>query len=94
MNQLPEDRVPTVTIKMGTISPAGELHLYQKGGDWIKWENLKIICNGIEDKSWKNLSSNQIFDLGDCINLSKIKDNTTVTLVAKNAIVFSGVAHQ
>ena len=53
LNQLPEDRVPTVTIKMGSLSQSGELHLYHKGGDWIKQEQLKITGNGVEDTSWK-----------------------------------------
>jgi archaeal type IV pilus assembly protein PilA len=94
LNQLPEDRLPTVTITMGTISPAEELHLYHKGGDWIKTENIKVIRNGVEDKSWKNLFNNQTFDLGDNLTLSNINVGTKVNLVAKNAVVFSGVAHQ
>jgi archaeal type IV pilus assembly protein PilA len=92
LNQLPEDRVSTVTIKMGTINSVEELHLYHKGGDWIKKENLKIMCNGVEDESWKNRFSNQTFDLGDNLPLSHIKPGTTVSLVAKNSVIFTGVA--
>jgi len=45
MNQLPEERVPTVTIRMGPLI-GDEVIFYHKGGDWIKKSDIKIIQNG------------------------------------------------
>lgn len=92
MNQLPEDRVPTVTIKMGTVSQSGELHLYHKGGDWVKREDILLMVNGNEDTSWKSGFLNQTFDLGDTLTLSGVTPGTSISLVVHQAVVFSGVA--
>ncbi|MDD1728484.1 MAG: type IV pilin N-terminal domain-containing protein [Methanospirillum sp.] len=92
LNQLPEDRVPTVTIKMGSLSQSGELHLYHKGGDWIKREQILITCNGVENRSWESGFTNLTFDLGDNLTLSGISQDTRITFVARNAVIFSGVA--
>ncbi len=92
LNQLPEDRVPTVTIKMGSLATNGELHLYHKGGDWIKREQILVTCNGVRNRSWESQFTNQTFDLGDNLTLSGISPDIRISLVTKNAVIFSGVA--
>jgi len=53
MNQLPEDRIPTVTILM-KISPSQgppeTVILYHKGGDYIKKDDISVIIR-IRDPS-------------------------------------------
>lgn len=92
LNQMPEDRTPTISIKMGSLSQAGELHLYHKGGDWVKHEDIHLTINGIEDISWRSRFLNQTFDLGDNLTLTGIAPGTTISLVTRRAVVFSGVA--
>jgi len=92
LNQLPEDRVPTVTIKMGSVSQSGELHLYHKGGDWVKRGDILLTVSGNENNSWKSRFLNQTFNLGDNLTLSGVAPGTTISLVTRRAVVFSGVA--
>lgn len=87
MNQLPEDRVPTVNIKMSPIIDGGEVTFYHKGGDWIKKSDIKIIQNG-EQKSFNY--DKPVFDLGDKITVSGVIQNDRIDFVAKNSIIFSG----
>lgn len=92
MNQLPQDRVPTVTIKMGSLNSTGSLNFYHKGGDWIKKEDIQIIQNGIRIESWKRYYNKPTFDLGDKIPVPDIIESGNISFVVKNAIIFSGVA--
>lgn len=81
MNQLPEDRVPTVTI-IGKISPDG-ITFSHKGGDYIKKEDIRLIvrsktASGFKDSEFFNPYINiawndkpaTIFDLGSVLTLS------------------------
>ena len=81
INQLPEDRVPTVNIKMDVNYSSDKLlvTLYHKGGDYIKKSDISIIIrtnnNGIiheygpyhQNKLVFNQSGSQVFDLGDSV---------------------------
>ncbi|WP_373838664.1 type IV pilin [Methanospirillum sp.] len=86
MNQLPEDRVPTVNIKMSPIID-DKVTFYHKGGDWIKKSDIKIFCNG-EQKSFNY--DKPVFDLGEKITVSGVIQNDRIDFVAKNSIIFSG----
>jgi Protein of unknown function (DUF1628). len=86
MNQLPEDRVPTVTIRMGQLI-GDEVTFYHKGGDWVKKSDIKILQNG-EQKTFTY--DNPVFDLGDQITVSGVIPNVRIDFIAKNSIVFSG----
>lgn len=89
MNQLPEDRVPTVTIKMGPLDH-GSITLYHKGGDWVKKESMRITRNGMEIK---NPYEKRIYDLGDPLTIeSGISEGDKISLIVKNSVVFSGIA--
>jgi len=89
MNQLPEDRVPTVTIKMTPLHDSS-VQLYHKGGDWIRKEDIRIyVDNQIGNFSVKNLT----FDLGDPIPVYQVSERSEIRLIAKNSVVFTGVAH-
>ncbi len=90
LNQMPEDRVPSVTIKMSPVGSSGDVHLYHKGGDWVKREQIRVTVDGIEEKNWK--IPNKTFDLGDNLTLSGTSVGERISLVVHNAVVFSGVA--
>lgn len=90
MNQLPEDRVQTVNIKMSPII-GDEVTFYHKGGDWVKADSIKITRNGEHiEFSYKD----PVFDLGDCLTTDNVIQNgDKIAFVVKNAVIFSGVAH-
>ncbi|HWQ64070.1 MAG TPA: type IV pilin N-terminal domain-containing protein [Methanospirillum sp.] len=90
LNQMPEDRIPSVSIKMGSVSSSGEVYLYHKGGDWIRKEQIHVIVDGIEKSTWE--IPNQTFDLGDILSLKDVTSGNRINLVVHNAVVFSGVA--
>lgn len=90
LNQMPEDRIPSVSIKMGSISSSGEVHLYHKGGDWIKKEQIHMVIDGTERNTWS--IPNQTFDLGDILSLKGVSSGNRINLVVGNSVVFSGVA--
>jgi hypothetical protein len=89
MNQLPEDRVPTVSIKMSSLDDT-MVTLYHKGGDWIKKSEIKILLN---EKQRDFESDNPIFDLGNSISLTGVAEGDEIYVVAKNAVVFRGEVH-
>ena len=93
MNQLPEDRTPTVTIKMGPINSAGYVAFYHKGGDWIRKENIQVFRNGYKIDSARLLLLNRTFDLGDELGVSELTRGDNISIVTKNAVVFSGVVN-
>lgn len=90
MNQLPEGRVPTVTIKMGPLDDSS-VTFYHKGGDWIRKEDIKIMLNGNPVLFPYNKVT---FDLGDAISVSGVPEGGNISFIVKNTVVFSGVAHQ
>jgi len=89
MYQLPETRVPTVTIMMTPLND-GKFQLYHKGGDTINGRDIKIIVGETE------ISLEEIekipYDLGDKIPNKDIpgKSGDRVSLIIKNSVVFSG----
>ncbi|MCA1916918.1 type IV pilin N-terminal domain-containing protein [Methanospirillum hungatei] len=87
MNQLPEDRVPTVNIKMSPITN-NNVTFYHKGGDWIKFTDIRILQNG---RQISFMYDKPVFDLGDHITVSGVIQNARIDFVAKNSIIFSGV---
>lgn len=91
LNQMPEDRAPSVTVKMSPISQ-GEVHLYHKGGDWVKYGQIHITVNGAEKNDWKETFQNQTFDLGDNLTVKNVEPGSRISLVVHNSVVFSGVA--
>ncbi|WP_319579861.1 type IV pilin [uncultured Methanospirillum sp.] len=92
MNQVPEDRIPTVTIQMGPLNDTGYLFFYHKGGDWIKKENVQIFRNGYKIDSARIFLKNQTFDLGDTLGVSDMSDGDKVSIVTKNSVIFTGIA--
>ena len=83
MNQLPEDRVPTVTIKPDISSDS--IFFYQKGGDYVRNESIKLIIRAKDlankDKetiythmdfniTWKG-NPTSLFDLGSELTIKK-----------------------
>ncbi|MDD1727592.1 MAG: type IV pilin N-terminal domain-containing protein [Methanospirillum sp.] len=93
MNQLPEDRTPTVTIKMGPINNTGYVAFYHKGGDWIRKENIQVFRNGYKIDSTRLLLQNLTFDLGDELGVSELTRGDNISIIAKNAVIFSGVVN-
>ena len=95
MNQVPEDRIPTVTILMGPFNDQTKsLYLYHKGGDWIKKENIHVYCNGSKVDSRRIFLKNQTFDLGDSLGVSDIEEGNQISIVVKNSVIFSGIARK
>lgn len=92
MNQLPDDRVPTVTIMMGSLDDLN-ITLFHKGGDWIRTEDIRIQVNGEIIDSWRATYPSNTFDLSDRIIVTGIPEGGTIRVIAKNAVIFSGVAH-
>ena len=90
MNQLPEDRIPTVTIRMGPLT-GDSVIFYHKGGDWIKPGTMKILVNG-QDHAYHYTSP--IFDLGNHFFITGVKKGDAISLVVKNAVIFSGEVHE
>jgi hypothetical protein len=90
MNQMPDDRTPTVMIKMGPLND-GTVSLYHKGGDWIKTDSIKITRNG---EVTGFTCQNPVFDLGNSIITAQgIESGDKISLIVKNSVVFSGVAY-
>ncbi len=87
MSQLPEERVPTVTIKMGPLI-GDTVTFYHKGGDWIKKSDIKILQNGEQKEI---IYDKQVFDLGDRMTVHGVVSKSRIDFVAKNSIIFSGV---
>lgn len=90
MNQLPEDRVPTVHIKMGPVDN-NTVNLSHKGGDYLVQKDLIIFVNGEGKTPVFYSSSATTFDLGDYFSVSPVNKGDSVRVVAKNTVVFSGV---
>lgn len=88
LNHLPESRIPTVTIIMSDFQDNGSIFLYHKGGDWIKTGDFKIMCNS---KPAHYEYRNQLFDLGNFIQVKNVAINDKITFVAKNSVIFSGI---
>jgi hypothetical protein len=90
MNQLPEDRIPTVNILMKVNPDNGEpesVALYHKGGDYIKKDDISLVIRiksldgTVKEIPWFDSVSlyytpsvNQVFDLGDYVKTGKIED--------------------
>lgn len=105
-NYLPPPRDPSVTIVPGSaenLSGGIDVHLYHKGGDWIKTSDLTVIlldddnyilkysATGTNPFILKPDSDSQSFDLGDWIVISDVEDKWyEVRLVTPRAVVFSG----
>lgn len=87
MNQLPEERVPTVTIRMGPLI-GDTVTFYHKGGDWIKKSEIKIAQMG-DTKSFNYIKP--VFDLGDTITAHNVNPDIRIDFIAKNSVIFSGV---
>lgn len=95
MNQIPDNRVPTVTITMSNTPT--DITLYHKGGDYLLKSDITVIVRGVSEtffdsKSITFSSDRQTFDLGDRMTISAVpKSGDSISLVVKNAVVFSGV---
>lgn len=95
IQQIPEERVPTVTIKMTPMNSSGYVSFYHKGGDWMRKEEIKIFRNGKPtiDFGYSSRNATPIFDLGDSITIKNVGVGDHISLVAKNAVIFQGVAN-
>lgn len=89
MNQLPEDRIPTVTIKMSPFD-GDSVTLFHKGGDWIKPGAIRITRNG---ESVPVEYPYPVFDLGNNITVSQVTEGDEICFIAGDAVLFSGVAY-
>lgn len=95
MNQLPGDRVPTVNIKMAFDGDS--VILYHKGGDYLLWDDMKVIVQNSDaileyhKEDLKPEKARSTFDLGNITRPICASSGATVQLVAKNAVVFSGL---
>lgn len=85
MHQVPGDRVPTVNIKM--TFDGNTITLYHKGGDFLIWNEVRVIQNDI--MVTPNYSKN-IFDLGDSFSISAQKGDA-IQIVTKKTVIFSGI---
>lgn len=94
IQQMPEERVPTVNIMMTPIDSSGTVSFYHKGGDWIKKEDIQIMQDGSRKDSWKDIYHNRTYDLGDVITVSDVESGKPISFIVKNSVLFSGVAHQ
>lgn len=94
MNQLPQDRVPTVVIKIGHLSDDSVI-LYHKGGDYIKKDDLSVIIRitGKDGKTKKESAPYRrdqleystdysVFDLGDS---ATIRDSPFFSDISKGS---------
>jgi archaeal type IV pilus assembly protein PilA len=117
LNQLPEDRVSTVTIMMkinlGSSGIPETVILYHKGGDYIKKDDISVIVRvrdstGItrETPPYRKdtlefSTASQVFDLGENVQTPKITifgdlspdSDISVSLIAKNTVIFNGEHH-
>lgn len=102
MNQLPEERVPTVNILMN-VSPKENpenVILYHKGGDYIRKDDISVFVR-IKDHTGKYIkdspryrkeqlvfsSESQVFDLGESIHTPE--DNFFIDLSSGSTICVS-----
>jgi FlaG/FlaF family flagellin (archaellin) len=96
MQQLPQDRIPTVNILMYT-DISGNVVLSHKGGDYINLDDIEIFVRDEKiESSWKGGYQKVLFDLGNEINVPAassggINPGDKISLVAKKAVIFRGV---
>ena len=102
---LPQPRDPSVTIIADSVPGTPgymDIHLYHKGGDWIRRSDLTVILSRVEHNIfWKYPNTNisfrlepdsQSFDLGGHITIAGIPESTyEVSLVTPRAVVFTGM---
>ncbi|MBN1167081.1 MAG: type IV pilin [Methanospirillaceae archaeon] len=103
MSELPGNRVPTVTILLDYDEP--NLILYHKGGDYLVRDDITVIVRHLRgeevyrddggDMTFVSDVSpdSRTFDLGDryMIDTSSLTSPNEVRVVARNAVVFTGV---
>ena len=90
MQQLPEDRVPTVHILMHSDG-SGMVSLYHKGGDYLKLDDMEIFVDEVNVRdSWKPVYQKLTFDLGDVISISA-SSGSKIDIVTRQAVIFRGV---
>ena len=97
MNQIPENRVPTVTILLDNTDTT--LTLYNKGGDCLIKDDITVIVRHENtDHTFREIdisySTNaRTFDLGDRLTITGIEldPDDCVRLVTHDAVIFSGV---
>lgn len=99
MNQIPENRVPTVTILLDNT--ADTLTLYHKGGDYLVKDDISVIIrhDNVDTtfRSWSDQvhysTDARAFDLGDTLTITGIDLDTddSVRVVTHNAVIFTGV---
>ncbi len=101
MSELPGNRVPTTTILLNYDDP--NLILYHKGGDYLVRDDITVIVRHLrgeevyrdDDMTFvSDVSPDSLtFDLGDryMIDTSSLSSPNEVRVVARNAVVFTGV---
>jgi len=94
MNQVHEERTPTITILMGSLNETGYVYFYHKGGDWVRKENIQVFRNGSRIDSKRIFLQKQTFDLGDKLGVSDITEGDPISIVVKNSVIFSGIARK
>ena len=103
---LPPPRDPSVTVIMDWEDKGTgliDVHLYHKGGDFIKRSDLTVVLSE-NDTNRKYSDSNasflleppdcKMFDLGCWITITNVPKKTyKVSLVTPRAVVFSGMVN-
>ena len=90
MQQLPEDRVPTVHILMHSDG-SGMVSFHHKGGDYLRVDNMEIFVDEVSVRdSWKPGYQKLTFDLGDIISIPAAA-GSKIDIVTRQAVIFRGV---
>ncbi len=97
ITQTPDDRIPSVTIRMAANESV--IVLAHKGGDWVSSESLTVILrNGTDETIFRSGEivhdpASVSFDLGDrlIVDRSGYPDGSRVDLVIPRAVLFSGI---
>jgi len=104
---LPPARDPSVTIIADSVTnPSGgmDIHLYHKGGDWIRKSDLTVILSDEGNSTYRKYTKTDIsfpvnpdsqsFALGEIITLPPVPESTyEVSLVTPRAVIFSGMVN-
>ena len=101
-NYLPPPRDPSVTIRM-SCDGSGTATLYHKGGDAIKTSDLTVIVenngslkkfspgNGVIVIQYQTGKPNpNLFDLGDWIIVTGVKEGDKISLATSHAVIYNG----
>ncbi len=98
-NFLPTSRDPSINIMM--TNDQQNITLWDKGGDWVKEEDLTVIVGNDTNRtsfSYQNgdlilVPDKPVFDLGSNITVqmhTQLEGNETVKLVTPKTVIYTG----